>query len=131
MIHRAILGSLERFIGIIIEHFAGAFPVWIAPVQATVLPLSEKFTDYAAETARKLREAGLRVEVDASNEKLGAKIRDAQLKKIPYMLIVGEKEASAGTVSLRKRTGGDQGSISLDQFISEARQRIASRALTL
>jgi threonyl-tRNA synthetase len=131
MIHRAILGSLERFIGIIIEHFAGAFPVWIAPVQATVLPLSEKFIDYASETARKLREAGLRVEVDASNEKLGAKIRDAQLKKIPYMLIVGEKEASAGTVSLRKRTGGDQGSIGLDQFISEARQRIASRALTL
>jgi threonyl-tRNA synthetase len=131
MIHRAILGSLERFIGIIIEHFAGAFPVWIAPVQATVLPLSEKFIDYANETARKLREAGLRVEVDASNEKLGAKIRDAQLEKIPYMLIVGEKEASAGTVSLRKRTGGDQGSIGLDQFISEARQRIASRALTL
>jgi threonyl-tRNA synthetase len=131
MIHRAILGSLERFIGIIIEHFAGAFPVWIAPVQATVLPLSEKFIDYANDTARKLREAGLRVEVDASNEKLGAKIRDAQLEKIPYMLIVGEKEASAGTVSLRKRTGGDQGSIALDQFISEARQRIASRALTL
>jgi len=131
MIHRAILGSLERFIGIIIEHFAGAFPVWIAPVQATVLPLSEKFIDYANDTARKLREAGLRMEVDASNEKLGAKIRDAQLEKIPYMLIVGEKEASAGTVSLRKRTGGDQGSIALDQFISEARQRIASRALTL
>ncbi len=131
MIHRAILGSLERFIGIIIEHFAGAFPVWLAPVQASVLPLSEKFIDYANDTARKLREAGLRVEVDASNEKLGAKIRDAQLEKIPYMLIVGEKEASAGTVSLRKRTGGDQGSIALDQFISEARQRIASRALTL
>ncbi|MDQ6802506.1 MAG: threonine--tRNA ligase [Acidobacteriota bacterium] len=131
MIHRAILGSLERFIAIIIEHFAGAFPVWIAPVQATVLPLSEKFIDYASDTARKLREAGLRVEVDASNEKLGAKIRDAQLEKIPYMLIVGEKEASAGTVSLRKRTGGDQGAMSLDQFISEARQRIASRALTL
>ena len=131
MIHRAILGSLERFIGIIIEHFAGAFPVWISPVQATVLPLSEKFIDYAAQTARKLREAGLRVEVDASNEKLGAKIRDAQLKKIPYMLIVGEKESSSGTVSLRKRTGGDQGSMGLDQFIAEARQRISSRALTL
>src|SRR5438093_9147515 len=131
MIHRAILGSLERFIGIIIEHFAGAFPVWLAPVQATVLPLSEKFVDYANQTAARLSQSGLRVEIDGSNEKLGAKIRDAQLKKIPYMLIVGEKEASAGTVSLRKRSGGDQGSISLDQFISEARERISSRSLTL
>ena len=105
MIHRAILGSLERFIGIIIEHFAGAFPFWLAPVQAIVLPLSEKFVDYAAGTVKKLRQAGLRVEIDESNEKLGAKIRDAQLKKIPFMLIVGEKEAASGTVSLRKRTG--------------------------
>src|SRR5438132_1740567 len=131
MIHRAILGSLERFIAIIIEHFAGAFPVWLAPVQAIVLPLSDKCLDYANDTAAKLRQAGLRVEMDGSNEKLGAKIRDAQLKKIPYMLIVGEKEASAGTVSLRKRSGGDQGSISVDQFISEARERISSRSLTL
>src|SRR6266849_3266614 len=131
MIHRAILGSLERFIGIIIEHFAGAFPVWLAPVQAIVLPLSEKFVDYANQTAAKLRQAGLRVEIDGSNEKLGAKIRDAQLKKIPYMLVVGEKEASSGTVSLRKRSGGDQGSMGVDQFISEARERISSRSLTL
>ena len=131
MIHRAILGSLERFIGIIIEHFAGAFPVWLAPVQATVLPLSEKFVDYANDVARKLRAAGLRIEVDESNEKLGAKIRDAQLEKIPYMLIVGEKEASTGAVSLRKRSGGDQGSVSLDQFIAEARRQISSRSLTL
>jgi len=131
MIHRAILGSLERFIGIIIEHFAGAFPVWLAPVQASVLPLSEKFVGYANDVARKLREAELRVEVDESNEKLGAKIRDAQLEKIPYMLIVGEKEASIGAVSLRKRSGGDQGSVSLDRFIAEAKQQIASRSLTL
>ena len=131
MIHRAILGSLERFIGIIIEHFAGAFPVWLAPVQASVLPLSEKFVDYANDVARKLRAAGLRIEVDESNEKLGAKIRDAQLEKIPYMLIVGEKEASTGAVSLRKRSGGDQGSVSLDQFIAEARRQISSRSLTL
>src|SRR3954470_5364176 len=131
MIHRAILGSIERFIGIIIEHFAGAFPVWIAPVQATVLPLSEKFIDYAAETTRKLRDAGLRVEVDASNEKLGAKIRDAQLKKIPYMLVVGEKEVAAGTVSVRKRTGGEQLSMSIDEFVAEARRVIAGRSLTL
>ena len=131
MIHRAILGSLERFIGIIIEHFAGAFPVWLAPVQATVLPLSEKFTDYAHGVARKLRAQGLRVEVDESNEKLGAKIRQAQLQKVPYMLVVGEKEASAGAVSLRTRTGGDQGSMSIDQFVTQAKQRIDSRALTL
>jgi threonyl-tRNA synthetase len=131
MIHRAILGSIERFIGIIIEHFAGAFPVWLAPVQASVLPLSEKFLDYGRETAAKLRAAGLRVETDESNEKLGAKIRDAQMKKIPYMLVVGEKEVAAGTVSVRKRTGGDQASMLVDEFIAEARRVIEARALTL
>jgi threonyl-tRNA synthetase len=131
MIHRAILGSLERFIGIIIEHFAGAFPLWLAPVQASVLPLSEKFLDYGRETAAKIRAAGLRVETDESNEKLGAKIRDAQLKKIPYMLVVGEKEVAAGTVSVRKRTGGEQLSMSIDEFVAEARRVIAGRSLTL
>ncbi len=131
MIHRAILGSLERFIGIIIEHFAGAFPVWLAPVQASVLPLSEKFLDYGRETAGKLRAAGLRVETDESNEKLGAKIRDAQLRKIPYMLVVGEKEVAAGTVSVRKRTGGDQVSLSIDEFVAQTRAVIAARSLTL
>jgi threonyl-tRNA synthetase len=131
MIHRAILGSLERFIGIIIEHFAGAFPVWLAPVQASVLPLSEKFLDYGRETAGKLRAAGLRIETDESNEKLGAKIRDAQLRKIPYMLVVGEKEVAAGTVSVRKRTGGDQASLSIDEFVAQARAVITARSLTL
>jgi threonyl-tRNA synthetase len=131
MIHRAILGSIERFIGIIIEHFAGAFPVWLAPVQASVLPLSEKFLDYGRETAAKIRAAGLRVEADESNEKLGAKIRDAQLKKIPYMLVVGEKEVAAGTVSVRKRTGGEQLSMTIDEFVAEARRVIAGRSLTL
>jgi threonyl-tRNA synthetase len=130
MIHRAILGSLERFIGIIIEHFAGAFPFWLAPVQAIVLPLSEKFLDYGAEVTAKLKAAGLRVEVDQSNDKLGAKIRLAQLQKIPFMLIVGEKEASTGSVSLRKRTGGDQGSVSVDDVIAQAKELISSRALT-
>jgi threonyl-tRNA synthetase len=131
MIHRAILGSIERFIGIIIEHFAGAFPLWLAPVQAAVLPLSEKFLDYGRETAAKIRAAGLRVEADESNEKLGAKIRDAQLKKIPYMLVVGEKEVAAGTVSVRKRSGGEQLSMSIDEFVAEARRGIAGRSLTL
>lgn len=131
MIHRAILGSLERFIGIIIEHFAGTFPFWLSPVQAIVLPLSEKFVDYADQAALQLAKAGLRVDVDRGNEKLGSKIRDAQLAKIPFMLIVGEKEASSGTLSLRKRTGGDQGSVTIDELVAQARQLIASRSLTL
>jgi threonyl-tRNA synthetase len=131
MIHRAILGSLERFIGIITEHFAGAFPFWLAPVQASVLPLSEKFLDYAREASQKLKAAGLRCQTDESNEKLGAKIRHAQLQKIPFMLIVGEKEAQSGTVSLRTRSGGDLGSVSIDHVIEEARRLTESRALTL
>ena len=131
MIHRAILGSLERFIGIIIEHFAGAFPFWLAPVQATVLPISEKFLDYAREASAKLRAAGVRCETDESNEKLGAKIRNAQLRKVPFMLIVGEKEAQSGTVSLRTRSGGDLGSVSIEHVLDEARRLTASRALTL
>jgi len=128
MIHRAILGSLERFIGIIIEHFAGAFPFWLAPVQAIVLPLSEKFVDYADEVARKLGAAGIRVETDRSNEKLGAKIRSAQLRKIPFMLVVGEKEASTGTVNLRRRSG-EQASHPIEEVIEEAKGLIASRSL--
>ncbi|GAC1431292.1 MAG: threonine--tRNA ligase [Thermoanaerobaculia bacterium] len=131
VLHRAIYGSFERFIAILIEHFAGAFPLWLAPVQAVVLPLSEKFVDYADQAAKKLAEGGLRVDVDRSNEKLGAKIRDAQLKKIPFMLVVGEKEASSGTVSVRKRTGGDQAVVSVEEFAAEARQLIAGRSLTL
>ena len=129
VLHRAIYGSFERFIAILIEHFAGAFPFWLAPVQTIVLPLSEKFVEYADQVGEKLRSAGVRVEVDSSNEKLGAKIRNAQLRKIPWMLVVGEKEASSGAVSLRKRTGGDQGSFLVEDLISEARQLIATRAL--
>jgi threonyl-tRNA synthetase len=131
VLHRAIYGSFERFIAILIEHFAGAFPFWLAPVQAVVLPLSEKFVDYADTVAEKLRAAGLRIDVDRSDEKLGAKIRDAQLQKVPWMLILGEKEASSGTVSLRKRTGGDQGSIGIEELLGQAAQLIRSRALTL
>jgi threonyl-tRNA synthetase len=130
MIHRAILGSLERFIGIIIEHFAGAFPLWLAPVQATVLPLSEKFVDYANEVEAKLKAAGLRVEVDRSNEKLGAKIRKAQLEKIPAMLIVGEKEVAGGSVNLRKRNG-DQSSVTVEELLAQLKETIRSRALTM
>jgi threonyl-tRNA synthetase len=131
VLHRAIYGSFERFLAILIEHFAGAFPFWLAPVQTVVLPLSEKFVDYANEVGAKLRAAGIRGTVDASNDKLGAKIRNAQLQKIPYMLVVGEKEAAAGTVSLRKRTGGDQGTLGVEELISQATALISSRSLTL
>ncbi len=131
VLHRAIYGSFERFIAILIEHFAGAFPFWLAPVQAVVLPISEKYVDYADAISAKLRSAGLRADVDRSNEKLGAKIRDAQLQKVPWMLVVGEKEAMSGTVSLRKRTGGDQGSVKLEELLAQAKELIHSRALTL
>jgi threonyl-tRNA synthetase len=131
MIHRAILGSIERFFGIIVEHFAGAFPAWLAPVQATVLPLSERFVDYGRKVEAELRSAGIRAEIDESNEKLGAKVRLAQLQKIPWMLVVGEKEAESGAVAVRKRTGGDQGAMPLAEFVAMAKANIASRSLTL
>ncbi len=131
MIHRALLGSIERFFGILIEHFAGAFPLWLAPVQMVVLPVSDRFLEYGRSVHARLREAGFRVELDEANEKLGAKIRGAQLQKVPMMLIVGEKEQEAGTVSLRKRTGGDQGSVEIDALIEEARSLVRARSLTL
>ena len=131
VLHRAIYGSFERFIAILIEHFAGAFPFWLAPVQSAVLPLSEKFVDYANEVGAKLGAAGVRVEVDDSNEKLGAKIRNAQLRKIPFMLVVGEKEAASGTVTVRRRSGGDQPTLSIEELITLAKQLIASRSLSL
>jgi threonyl-tRNA synthetase len=131
VLHRAIYGSFERFIAILIEHFAGAFPFWLAPVQVAVLPLSEKFVEYADSVGAKLRAAGIRTEVDQSNEKLGAKIRQAQLQKVPFMLVVGEKEASTGTVSLRKRTGGDQPTLTIEELIGTAKELLASRALSI
>ena len=129
MVHRALWGSVERFFGILIEHYAGAFPVWLAPVQAEVLPLSEKFSVYANNVTAELRAAGFRVHLDDRNEKLQAKIRDAQLQKIPYMLIVGGKEAGAGTVSVRQQTKGDLGPRPLAEFISDLRQQVDSRAI--
>ena len=125
MVHRALLGSVERFFGMLIEHYAGAFPVWLAPVQVSVLPLSEKVSDYAKQVTEKLKAAGFRVHLDERNEKLQAKIRDAQMEKIPYMLVLGGKEAEAGTASVRHRTKGDQGAIPLDQFIANLRAEIA------
>jgi threonyl-tRNA synthetase len=128
MVHRALLGSVERFFGILIEHYAGAFPVWLAPVQASVLPLSEKFQDYAKQVLEKLKAAGFRVHLDDRNEKLQAKIRDAQMQKIPYMLVVGAREAEAGAVGVRHRTKGDQGAKPLDEFIAALRGEVDSRA---
>jgi threonyl-tRNA synthetase len=116
MVHRALFGSVERFFGILIEHYAGAFPAWLAPVQVMVLPVSQKVADYAGKVAADLRAAGFRVELDPRNEKLQAKIRDAQLQKIPFMLICGKKEEAAGTVSVRSRSKGDLGPQPLAAF---------------
>ena len=129
MVHRALWGSVERFFGVLIEHYAGAFPVWLAPVQAVVLPISEKVADYAQQVAERLRAAGFRVELDARSEKLQAKIRDAQLQKIPYMLVCGQKEATAGTVSVRSRSRGDLGPQPLAEFERELARRVETRAV--
>lgn len=117
MVHRVIFGSIERFIGILIEHFAGKFPLWLAPVQVTVLPISDKYNDYAYEVKKQLMEKQIRVDVDDRAEKTGYKIREAQLQKIPYMLIVGEKEAQAGTVAIRDREEGDIGAMNVQEFV--------------
>ncbi len=127
VLHRAILGSLERFLGILIEHTGGNFPFWIAPVQAVVLPVSDRFAEKAREAGARLAASGLRVEVDDKNEKLGARIRRAELMKVPCMLVVGEKEAAAGSVAVRLRHGGDAGTLGIEEFISAARDAVASR----
>ncbi|MEQ2129363.1 threonine--tRNA ligase [Caldanaerobacter subterraneus KAk] len=129
MLHRVIYGSIERFIGILTEHFAGAFPTWLAPVQVRVLPISEKHHEYARKVYERLQEHDIRVELDDRNEKIGYKIREAQLQKIPYMLIVGNKEVEEGNVSLRSRKDGDLGPISLDNFIEKILKEIATKAL--
>ena len=128
MVHRALLGSVERFFGVLVEHYAGAFPVWLAPVQAIVLPITDKQLDYAKGVTEKLRAAGLRAELDARSEKVNAKIREAQLQKIPYMLVVGGREAENGQVSVRDRKLGDQGSRPLEEFLAEAQKLINSRS---
>jgi threonyl-tRNA synthetase len=131
MVHRAIFGSFERFIGILLEHFAGAFPTWLAPVQARVLPISEKHAEYARSVFAQLRGARVRAELDDRNEKLGYRIREAQLKKVPYMLIVGEREARNDTVSLRRRTGEDLGAVPVDRVLTELVAEIGSRSAIL
>ena len=127
MIHRVAFGSIERFIGILIEHFAGAFPTWLAPVQVKVLPISEKHMDYAEKVLRALKDAGIRAEVDSRAEKIGYKIREARLQKIPYMLVVGAKEEEEGKVAVRSRFLGDEGAKSLDEFIASIKEEISNR----
>ena len=127
MIHRVVFGSIERFIGILIEHFAGAFPTWLAPVQVKVLPISDKYMDYAQSVLNKLTEAGIRAEVDTRAEKIGYKIREAQTAKIPYMLVVGQKEEEENTVSVRSRADGDEGARSLDTFIADILKEIETK----
>ena len=129
MIHRAVLGSLERFFGSLVEHYAGAFPFWLAPVQAVVLPITDRVADAAGRVRDRLREAGFRVDLDDRNEKIGAKIREAEIQKVPFMLIVGDKEAAAGNVSLRVRSAGDRGARDIDSLISEMQELSRSRAL--
>ena len=128
MIHRVIYGSIERFIGILTEHFAGAFPTWLAPVQARILPVSDKYLDYAEEVRAQLEADGIRVETDRRSEKLGWKIREAQKEKIPYMLVVGEKDAEAKTVSVRSRANGDEGAVSVPEFSARIRKEIETKA---
>lgn len=128
MLHRALYGSLERFMGIYIEHTGGEFPVWIAPVQALILPVNPKAHDYAQATAKKLKDAGVRVEVDARDEKLGARVRDAELQKVPYMVVVGPRDAEAGTVSPRRKGAGDLGAMPLDAFLDRITREIRDRA---
>jgi len=124
VIHRAIFGSFERFVALLIENFAGAWPLWLAPVQATVLPLADRHLDYAREVRVQLAAAGLRVELDDRVEKIGYKIREAQLQKVPYMLVIGDREVTEGTVSVRHRSGGDLGGRQVKTFVADALDEI-------
>ncbi len=131
MVHRALYGSVERFFGVLIEHYAGAFPLWLAPVQAGIVPISERHLVYAQKIQETLQTAGLRVEVDHRNEKMGAKIRDFTMQKLPYILVVGDKEAETGGISLRVRGQGDQGAMPLEDFVTRARSLVESKSTSL
>jgi threonyl-tRNA synthetase len=131
MVHRALFGSVERFFGVLIEHYAGAFPLWLAPVQVGIVPISERHVDYAKKIQSQLQNAGLRVELDARNEKMNAKIRDLTMQKIPYVLVVGDKEAESEAVSVRTRGKGDEGSMPFADFLARAQAVVADRSTTL
>ena len=127
MIHRAIFGSFERFIALLIEHFAGALPLWIAPVQAVVLPIADRHIEYSRSVAARLRAAGLRSEVDERQEKINLKIREAELQKVPFMLVVGDREAAEGKVAVRRHGTRDEGPQPVDRFIDLARAEVTSK----
>lgn len=127
MVHRALLGSMERFFGILIEHYAGAFPLWLAPVQAILIPITDRHLDFAADVAQRLRATGLRVDIDQSKDRMQAKIRRAQLQKVPYMLIIGDKEQEADAVAVRMRSGEDLGALAVDAFLARAQAEVAAR----
>jgi threonyl-tRNA synthetase len=128
MVHRALYGSVERFFGILLEHYAGAFPVWLAPIQAVVLPITDRQVPYAQQVTARLGEAGIRADLDDRKEKVNFKIREAQLQKVPYMLVVGDREAEAGSVSVRNRKHGDQGVKAVNTFIEEIRDLIIRKS---
>jgi threonyl-tRNA synthetase len=131
MIHRALMGSLERFFGILIEHYAGAFPLWLSPVQAIILNITDAQADYAKEVFAKLNAAGLRIQFDSRNEKIGFKIREATLQKIPFMLVIGDKEKEASTVTVRARNGKDLGAMALDKLVTMLKEEIANHGQSL
>jgi threonyl-tRNA synthetase len=129
MIHRVVFGSIERFIAILTEHFAGAFPVWLSPIQVKILPLVDKHHEYAAKVQKELEAKGIRVEIDLRNEKIGYKIREAQLEKIPYMLVIGDKEMDNNMVAVRSRKEGDLGAMSLNDFMNKIDQEIKGKVI--
>lgn len=124
MIHAAIMGSIERFLSIAIEHYAGAFPVWLSPVQAVILPISDKQNEGAGKILNQLKEAGIRAEINSDNETLGKKIRAAELQKTPYILVVGDKELQAGAIAVRQRSKGDIGQVKIGEFITKIKEEI-------
>jgi threonyl-tRNA synthetase len=130
MVHRALFGSVERFFGILLEHYAGAFPLWLAPVQAVVMAITDRQIEYAREVTQKLSDAGIRVHLDDRSEKVNLKIREAQLQKVPYMLVVGDREAQSGQVSVRHRRKGDLGAQPFELFLTDALEEIKSKSIS-
>jgi threonyl-tRNA synthetase len=127
MVHRALLGSIERFFGVLLEHYGGAFPVWLAPVQAALIPIAERHNDYAFQVAAQLKAAGLRAEVNDSGDRMQAKIREAQLQKVPYMLVIGDREMEGGKAAIRLRNGQDLGALPIAEFIAHAQSAVENK----
>jgi len=130
-VHRALFGSIERFFGVLIEHYAGAFPVWLSPVQAVLIPIAERHSAYANKVADQLKEAGVRVEVDARNEKMNAKIREHAIQKVPFLLVVGDKEAESGRVNVRTRGKEKTEDMAAEEFVNKIKQLIVAKSATL